>query len=112
MFSLFISLSLYTALGHVTISGNVTTPTAGSPYTLTCTVPVIGWNGTLTIQLTAPNGSMLISNEVSASPEMTYTLQWSFSPLHTSDGGLYSCEVSSPGLTSVITSSVINVTSE
>ena len=81
----------YTALGHVTITDSGTTPTAGSPYTLTCTVPVIGWNGTLTIQLTAPNGSVLTRNMVSASPEMNYTLQWPFSPLHTSDGGQYSC---------------------
>ncbi|KAL5486487.1 hypothetical protein EMCRGX_G018974 [Ephydatia muelleri] len=98
------------ALGQVTITGSVTTPTAGSPYTLNCTVPVIGWNGTLTIQLTAPNGSMLISNVSSVSPGMNYTHQWPFSPLRTSDGGQYSCVVSSPGLTSVMTSSVINVT--
>ncbi|KAL5486438.1 hypothetical protein EMCRGX_G018913 [Ephydatia muelleri] len=104
------SVVVVPAIGQLTISGSVTTPTAGSPYTLMCTVPVIGWNGILTIQLTAPNGSMLISNVSSVSPGMNYTLQWPFSPLHTSDGGLYSCVVSSPGLTSVMTSSVINVT--
>ncbi|KAL5486424.1 hypothetical protein EMCRGX_G018896 [Ephydatia muelleri] len=104
------ALCAVSSSNNISITGSVTTPTAGSPYTLNCTVPVIRWNGILTIQLTAPNGSMLISNVSSVSPGMNYTLQWPFSPLHTSDGGLYSCVVSSPGLTSVMTSSVINVT--
>eukprot|EP00731_Ephydatia_muelleri_P025777 Em0017g860a len=81
------------AIGQVTITGSVTTPTAGSPHTLTCSVPVNGYNGMLTIQLTAPNGSMLLNNMLSASPGMNYTLQWPFSPLHTSDGGVYMCMV-------------------
>ena len=93
----------------MSIAGNGTTPTAGSPYRLICTVPVIGWNGSLTIQLTAPNGSVLTSNVVSASPGMTYTLQWSFSPLHTSDGGQYSCVVSYESYTLSTTNSSVLV---
>ena len=104
-------LSPESDLGIVNIHGGGTTPTAGSPYTLTCTVPVIGWNGSLTIQLTSPNGSVHTSHVVSASPGMTYTLQWPFYPLRASDGGQYTCHVSSPKLNTVITSSNINVTS-
>ena len=70
--------------------------TAGSPYTLTCTVMVV--NGLVVVPqvMWLKNGaSVVVRNGISVTPGVvsanTTTLTLQFNPLHTSDGGQYSC---------------------
>ena len=77
----------------VTPSGS---STAGSPYTLTCTVMVV--NGLVVVPQVMwlkNGGSVVVGNGISVTPGVvsanTTTLTLQFNPLHTSDGGQYSC---------------------
>ena len=70
--------------------------TAGSPYTLTCTVMVV--NGLVVVPqvMWLKNGArVVVGNGISVTPGVvsanTTTLTLQFNPLHTSDGGQYSC---------------------
>ena len=93
--------------------------TAGSPYTLTCTVMVV--NGLVVVPqvmwlnngvcVVGGNGSSVTSGMASAN---TTTLTLQFNPLHTSDGGQYFCvaNVSIPiiSITSLYNTSVSSLT--
>ena len=98
--------------------------TAGSPYTLTCTVMVV--NGLVVVPqvmwltnviggngagVAGGNGILVTSGMASAN---TTNLTLQFNPLHTSNGGQYSCiaNVSIPiiSITSLYTTSAYNVT--
>ena len=93
--------------------------TAGSPYTLTCTVMVV--NGLVVVPqvMWLKNGaSVVVGNGISVTPGVvsanTTTLTLQFNPLNTSDGGQYSCiaNVSLPviSITSLFNISSVNLT--
>ena len=93
--------------------------TAGSPYTLTCTVMVV--NGLVVVPqvMWLKNGaSVVVGNGTSVTPGVvsanTTTVTFQFNPLHTSDGGQYSCiaNVSLPviSITSLFNISSVNLT--
>ena len=69
--------------------------TAGSPYTLTCTVMVV--NGLVVVPqvMWLKNGSSAGGNNISLAQLMVFgntsNRDLLFKPLHTSDGGQYSC---------------------
>ena len=97
----------------ITPSGN---STAGSPYTLTCTVMVV--NGLVVVPqvMWLKNGTSVVGGNVTygmASANIT-TLTLPFIPLHTSNGGQYSCiaNVSIPviSITSLYNTSVSSLT--
>ncbi len=58
-------------------------PTAGQDYTLTCEVVVS--DGTPTLQWTGPGGETILEQSGT-------TLNLTFSPLNTSNGGEYTCQ--------------------
>ncbi len=60
-------------------------PTAGQDYTLTCEV-VVG-AGTPTLRWTGPGGETTFEQSGT-----TFTLNLTFSPLNTSNGGEYTCQ--------------------
>ena len=93
--------------------------TAGSPYTLTCTVMVV--NGLVVVPqvMWLKNGaSVVVGNGISVTPGVvsanTTTLTLQFNLLRTSDGGQYSCfaNVSLPiiSITSLFNISSVNLT--
>ena len=93
--------------------------TAGSPYTLTCTVMVV--NGLVVVPqvMWLKNGSsVVVGNGISVTPGVvsanTTTLTLQFNPLHTSDGGQYFCiaNVSLPviSITGLRGTSFVNLT--
>ena len=90
--------------------------TAGSPYTLTCTVMVV--NGLVVVPqvMWLKNGTNALGGDVTSgmASANTTTLTLQFNPLHTSDGGQYSCiaNVSIPviSITSLYTTSQYNST--
>ena len=66
--------------------------TAGSPYTLTCTVMVV--NGLVVVPqvIWLKNGTSVVGDVTSGMASAnTTTLTLQFNPLHTSNGGQYSC---------------------
>ena len=93
--------------------------TAGSPYTLTCTVMVV--NGLVVVPqvMWLKNGTSVVGgNGISVTTGMvsanTTTLTLQFNPLRTSNGGKYSCiaNVSIPmiSITSLYNTSVSSLT--
>ena len=67
--------------------------TAGNPYTLTCTVMVV--NGLVVVPqvMWLKNGTSVVGANVTSgmASANTTTLTLQFIPLHTSNGGQYSC---------------------
>ena len=95
--------------------------TAGSPYTLTCTVMVV--NGLVVVPqvMWLKNGaSVVVGNNVSLAQLMVFgntsNRDLLFKPLHTSDGGHYSCiaNVSLPviSITSLYSTTSYNITAQ
>ena len=90
--------------------------TAGSPYTLTCTVMVV--NGLVVVPqvMWLKNGTGVVGGNVTSGmvSANTTTLTLQFNPLHTSNGGQYSCiaNVSIPitSITSLYNTSVSSLT--
>ncbi len=77
-------------------------PTAGQEYTLTCEV-VVG-EGTPTIQLTGPGGDPILEQPGTS-------LDLTFSPLNTSNGGEYTCQ-STVGVGAVNRTTSTNITAQ
>ena len=90
--------------------------TAGSSYTLTCTVMVV--NGLVVVPqvMWLKNGTSVVRGNVTSGivAANTTTLTLQFSPLHTSNGGQYSCiaNVSIPiiSITNLYNTSVSSLT--
>ena len=90
--------------------------TAGSPYTLTCTVMVV--NGLVVVPqvMWLKNGTSVVGGNVTSGmvSANTTTLTLQFNPLHTSNGGQYSCiaNVSIPviSITSLYNTSISSLT--
>ncbi len=75
-------------------------PTAGQDYTLTCEV-VVG-EGTPTLQWTGPGGETILEQSGTS-------LNLTFSPLNTSNGGEYTCQ-STVGVGAVKKTASTNIT--
>ena len=95
----------------ITPSGN---STAGSPYTLTCTVMVV--NGLVVVPqvMWLKNGTSVVGGNKTygMASANTTTLTLPFNPLYTSDGGQYSCitSISIPVISITTTdTSVMNI---
>ncbi len=84
-------------------------PTADQSYTLTCEVDV--GEGTPTLQWTGPGGMAGVTTMGQSGT--TFTLTLTFSPLSTSDGGLYACQ-STVGSGAVVrtANTIVNVLSK
>ena len=74
----------------ITPSGN---STAGSPYTLTCTVMVVNGLAVVPQVMWLKNGTSVVGGNVTSGmvSANTTTLTLQFNPLHTSNGGQYFC---------------------
>ena len=72
----------------MTISPDSGVPTAGQPYSLTCSVETVpGLVVNSSIQWTSQDGSLLNTSSGSS-------LELSFNPLRTSNGSMYTCHAS------------------
>ncbi len=75
-----------------TITEPETPPSAGSPYTISCTIGAPG----AAIEWTGPDGNLLMSSDrITIAPSMTVgqttTSSVTFNPLNTEDTGRYTC---------------------
>ena len=83
-------------------------PISGETYNLTCTVesnvpPTIQWLYSSTGSRVTNDGNITVETQTATGSTTTLTL--SFSPLHTSHGGLYTCQstIDSPASTVIAT---------
>ena len=90
---------------NVTISFTGTS-TAGQNYTLTCSAAVVA---DLVVQ---PHLKIVFPNSTAVAVEKTSSLEYTFSPLKTSDAGNYTCTatINISGIVSVSGSAVENIT--
>ena len=96
------------------ITGSADPPVAGTSYTLTCTVtlgdglsgmtPTVEWRDPSDMTITG-DSRITVGGVTGSGTIFTSTL--SFTPLQSSDGGVYTCEATSGSVTGTGTMNVI-----